>query len=89
MGGGKQAARKIDERLMGEQRWEQIFPQFEYSRQVPGEPSLSRRHTGHLLPAAARARSEKEVVTGLTPQEALEECRRCLRCDLKTAVSAH
>jgi NADPH-dependent glutamate synthase beta subunit-like oxidoreductase len=89
MGGGKQAARKIDERLMGEERWEQLFPQFEYSRQVPGEPSLSRRHTGHLLPAAARARSEEEVVTGLTPQEALEECRRCLRCDLKTAVSVH
>jgi NADH-quinone oxidoreductase subunit F len=89
MGGGKQAARKIDERLMGESRWEQIFPQLEYSRQVPGEPSLSRRHTAHLLPAKARAHSQEEVVAGLTPQEALEECRRCLRCDLKTAVSAH
>jgi NADPH-dependent glutamate synthase beta subunit-like oxidoreductase len=89
MGGGKQAARKIDERLMGEQRWEQLFPQFEYSRQVPGEPSLSRRHTAHLLPAAARASSQREVVAGLTPREALEECRRCLRCDLKIAVSAH
>ena len=44
MGGGKQAARKIDERLMGERRWERILPEFEYSHQAPGEPSLSRRH---------------------------------------------
>ena len=54
MGGGKQAARKIDERLMGEQRWDRLFPEFEYSRQAPGEPSLSRRHTAHALPAAVQ-----------------------------------
>jgi NADH-quinone oxidoreductase subunit F len=89
MGGGKQAARKIDERLMGEERWERLFPQFEYSRMAPGEPSLSRRHMAHLLPPELRAHSQQEVVAGLSPKEALEECRRCLRCDLKTAVSSH
>jgi NADH-quinone oxidoreductase subunit F len=88
MGGGKQAARKIDERLMGEQRWERLFPEFEYSRQAPGEPSLSRRHTGHSLLAKYRVRSQEEVVAGLNPEEALEEARRCLRCDLRAAVSA-
>ena len=36
MGGGKQAARKIDERLMGESRWERLFPDFEYSRPDAG-----------------------------------------------------
>ena len=45
MGGGKQAARNIDKRLMGESQWERLFPEFEYSRLAPGEPSLSRRHT--------------------------------------------
>jgi NADH-quinone oxidoreductase subunit F len=89
MGGGKQAARKIDERLMGAERWERLFPEFEYSRQTPGEPSLSHRHTANSLPAEARARSQDEVVAGLTPEEALEECRRCLRCDLRAAVSVH
>jgi NADH-quinone oxidoreductase subunit F len=89
MGGGKQAARKIDERLMGEQRWERLFPEFEYSRQAPGEPSLSRRHTGHSLLAKIRVRSQEEVVAGLTSEEALEEARRCLRCDLRAAVSTH
>ena len=89
MGGGKQAARKIDERLMGEDRWERLFPQWEFNRQLPGEPSLSHRHSAHAIPAEVRVRSEQEVVAGLSPEEALEECRRCLHCDLKTAVNTH
>ena len=96
MSGGKQAARKIDERLMGQQqsgapninRWEQLLPEFEYSHQAPGEPSLSRRHAASSLPAGSRARSQEEVVTGLSAQEALEECRRCLRCDLRGTPGA-
>ncbi|MGO9638669.1 MAG: NADH-ubiquinone oxidoreductase-F iron-sulfur binding region domain-containing protein, partial [Terracidiphilus sp.] len=73
---GKQAAQKMDERLMGEARWEKLFPEFVYSRTAPGEPSLSRRHVGHDVPAAVRVRSQQEVVAGLEPKEALEECRR-------------
>ena len=86
MGGGKQAAREIDARLTGEQRWERLFAPFEYSRQVPGEPSLSRRHESHAIPAQYRIRSLDEVVDGLTAEETLEECRRCLRCDLRAPV---
>jgi NADH-quinone oxidoreductase subunit F len=93
MSGGKQAAHKIDERLMGEQtgeqRWQSLFPDFEYSRQAPGEPSLSHRHTARSLPAATRAHSEQEVVACLSPEEAREECSRCLRCDLRATVNAN
>jgi NADH-quinone oxidoreductase subunit F len=93
MSGGKQAARNIDERLMGEagiaaQRWASLFPDFEYSRQAPGEPSLSRRHEAHSLPAKERAHSQQEVLGGLSPQEAMEECQRCLRCDLRITANA-
>ncbi len=88
MGGGKLAARKIDERLMGEQRWQKLFPDFEYSRRAPGEPSLSHRHAAHTVPADVRVRSQQEVVAGLDTAEALEECRRCLRCDLRITTSA-
>ena len=88
MGGGKQAARNIDKRLMGESQWERLIPEFEYSRQAPGEPSLSRRHTAKALPPGARVRTQQEVVAGLSPQEALEECRRCLRCDLRAPTGA-
>jgi len=89
MAGGKQAARSIDERLMNESRWEQIFPCFEYSRTAPGEPSLSRRHRPASLSPIARVRSLEEVVTGFSSGDALEECRRCLRCDLRTPVNGN
>jgi len=85
---GKQAAQKMDERLMGEQRWERIFPDFEYSRtRRRAEPQRTPR--AHDLPAALRVRSQQEVVAGLDPKEALEECRRCLRCDLRATVTAN
>jgi NADH-quinone oxidoreductase subunit F len=87
MSGGKQAARKIDERLMGESRWERIFPQFEYGRMTPGEPSLSKRHTGANAAVALRVRTQDEIVCTLSSAEAIEESRRCLRCDLR-AVAA-
>jgi len=94
MGGGKQAARKIDERLMGrdaggEERWERLFPPLETNGHAPAEPSLSRRHMAHALPAASRVRSQEEVVIGLDSQEALEECQRCLHCDLKVPVASN
>ena len=85
MGGGKQAARRIDERLMGEGRWERIFPQLEYGRKVPGEPSLSKRHMGAVAPVITRVQTQDEVVCTLNSTEALEESRRCLRCDLRSA----
>jgi NADH-quinone oxidoreductase subunit F len=89
MAGGKQAARNIDERLMDERRWEELFPVFEFSQVAPGEPRPSRRHTSRALPAGLRVRSQQEVIAGLDPQEALEECRRCLRCDLRPTVGVN
>ena len=82
MAGGKQAARSIDERLMKESRWDRIFASFDCNRTAPGEPSLTRRHRPLSKAPMARIHSNEEVVTGLTEMEALEECRRCLRCDL-------
>jgi len=73
----------------GESRWERLFPQFDYSRQAPGEPSPSRRHAAHALPASSRVHSQQEVVAGLDSQEVLEECCRCLRCDLKLPVNSN
>jgi NADH-quinone oxidoreductase subunit F len=86
MAGGKLAARSIDARLMGEQRWDRFFPQFAYDRTPPGEASLSRRHMAHALPVSERAHSQEEVLLGLSDEETLEECRRCLRCDVRAAV---
>jgi NADH-quinone oxidoreductase subunit F len=83
MGYGKKAARIIDERLMGERRWEQVLPDFEYEMAVPAKPSDSQRHSAVEKPARERARSFEEATVGLTPVAAGEECRRCLRCDVQ------
>jgi len=84
MAGGKQTAQKIDERLMATSRWHEIFPSYHLSHTVPGEPSLSRRHSGRSIPPQTRSRSQDEVVIGLAAKEAEDECRRCLHCDLRT-----
>jgi len=80
---GKQAARSIDLQLMEADRWSQIYPAFEYDQAPPDEPSVSGRHSGHHLAASSRVHSLDEVVTGLSPQEAVDETCRCLRCDVK------
>jgi NADH-quinone oxidoreductase subunit F len=83
MGYGKRAARLIDERLTGARRFTQIFPEFEYDQEPPAQPSESRRHTVTELPAAERVSTFNEATIGLTPVEAMEECCRCLRCDVR------
>jgi len=80
---GKQAARSIDLQLMETDRWQSLYPQFDYEQAPPEEPSPNRRHSGKVLSATSRVHSEDEVVTGLDQEEALDETCRCLRCDVK------
>ncbi|MGA3090106.1 MAG: NADH-ubiquinone oxidoreductase-F iron-sulfur binding region domain-containing protein [Terriglobales bacterium] len=82
---GKRAARSIDLQLMESNRWAKILPSFDYSNEVPEEPSPSHRHGGHVLAANSRVQSNVEVVAGFTPEETLDESCRCLRCDVKAA----
>jgi NADH-quinone oxidoreductase subunit F len=82
---GKQAARNIDLQLMETDRWSKLFPVFDYGKQVPEQPSANHRHDGHVLAAGARAKSNDEVFTGFSREEALDEACRCLRCDIKVA----
>jgi len=87
MGFGKQGARSIDQRLMADDRWSRIFPEFQYSQTVPAEALESARQGPHSIGAEQRLGSQQEVVTGFSPEEALAEANRCLRCDaIKSAV---
>jgi NADH-quinone oxidoreductase subunit F len=79
---GRQAARKIDKRLMGVKRVDSLWPRFDYSMEPPERPSESRRHVPAEVPAGERVASSVEVSLGLTPVAALEETARCLRCDI-------
>ena len=85
---GKQAARNIDERLMGENRWDADVPRVRVRPEGAGRAQYkSRRHTSHSVSVNVRVKSHDEVVPGLEPEEALEEACRCLRCDIRTHVS--
>jgi len=84
---GKQSARNIDKLLMEEDRWDSIFPQIEYSQELPHETNEDRRHFSTEVPAEQRVRSEEEVVCGLSAEDAHDESCRCLRCDIKVVTA--
>jgi NADH-quinone oxidoreductase subunit F len=81
MGYGKKAARNIDRRLMGPGRWDKIAARFSYRNEVP-ETAPGTRRKAKESPVADRVETFAEAVVGLSPEEALEEASRCLRCDL-------
>jgi len=82
MGYGKEAARHIDARFSGRSRFDDVLPQFVYDQRPP-DPVPCRRHHGHDVPAALRRRTFSEAMDALTPEEALREAARCLRCDIR------
>jgi len=84
MGIGKKAARNIDKRLMAEERFASLMPEFGYLMEVPETPGESGRHVPAEMPAAKRVQSYAEVSLGLTAAAALEETTRCLRCDVRS-----
>lgn len=81
---GKQAARSIDLQLTETDRWQSLYPRFEYEQTPPDEPSSSGRHSGLALPASSRVHSQDEVVAGLNQEQTFDETCRCLRCDVKS-----
>ena len=83
MGYGKKAARSIDERLMSDRRWEDLFPDFEYEQATPAQASESRRHHVKELPAEQRVKGFDEAVVGFSDEDAQDEANRCLRCDIR------
>jgi NADH-quinone oxidoreductase subunit F len=83
MGLGKKAARKIDERLMGEKRFGRLQANFDYGHEPPEEPSGSPRHRGAELVPLVRVKGDREVVLTLAGGDAADEASRCLRCDIR------
>ena len=80
---GRQAARKIDRRLMGVKRVDSLWPPFEYAMEPPEKQSECPRQVPGEVAPAERVKSSVEVSLGLTPAAALEETARCLRCDVR------
>jgi NADH-quinone oxidoreductase subunit F len=87
MGIGKKAARNIDKRLMAQEPFASLIPDFDYSMEPPETPSERGRHVPAEMPAAQRVQSYAEVSLGLTAVAAMEETSRCLRCDIRSVES--
>jgi NADH-quinone oxidoreductase subunit F len=83
MGFGKRAARHIDSRLMGVNRFADLWPRFNYKHEVPLHPSDRPRQKIREREAEQRAKDFDDATIGLSPVEAMEECGRCLRCDVR------
>jgi NADH-quinone oxidoreductase subunit F len=84
MGYGKKAAKTIDRKLMGTERFEDLFPAFTYGMEPPDNPAEAARHVSSELGAAQRVQSYAEVTLGLTAVAAADETSRCLRCDIRS-----
>jgi NADH-quinone oxidoreductase subunit F len=81
---GKRAARSIDRSLMGRDRFVTMAPKFEFNQTVAGAAAGGPRRNPRELPVSARLQGAAEVVLGFEETEAVEECARCLRCDVRT-----
>jgi NADH-quinone oxidoreductase subunit F len=83
MGFGKKAAKMIDRQLTGLDRFEELWPKFEYEKSVPPPSQGGPRNPARLLPVEDRKRNYQEVSPTFTEWQAKAECFRCLRCDIK------
>jgi NADH-quinone oxidoreductase subunit F len=88
MGAGKKAAKTIDRALTGLDRFEELWPKFEFDNTIPPSSQGGPRNPARHLPAAER-NGNIEVSPTFTEWQAKAECLRCLRCDIKVGGNGH
>jgi NADH-quinone oxidoreductase subunit F len=89
MGYGKKAARMIDRQLTGLDRFEELWPKFEYSHTVPPPGQGGSRNPARLLSVEERRGNYVDVSPTFMEWQARAEALRCLRCDIKTCNGEH
>ncbi len=82
MGYGKKAAKQIDLALTGLDRFEELWPKFEFDNTVPPASQGGARNPARVIPPEERV-GNTEVSPTFTEWQAKSECYRCLRCDIK------
>ncbi len=83
MATGKAAAHAIDRSLTGKDNMDLVLKTFSFRNIVPAEPEGGDRNVSPVLGVGERRDSFDEVVLGFDAETALQESRRCLRCDVK------
>jgi len=83
MAQGKRAACSVDRYLTGQDRFPGLYRDFEFSREVPLKPMGGNKQEIKKTAVSGRVKNFQEVSCGLTRKQALAECERCLRCDVR------
>ena len=86
---GRQAAASIDKYLGGEGKIDEVLapPDGEVAPLDTEEVEAEKyRPPTRMLPLDERLKTSDQVVLGFEQEEAIEETKRCLRCDLEEAV---
>jgi len=83
MGMAKRLAREIDRSLTGEDRFRSLFREFSYKQEIPLTPEGKRKNRPPHLPPDQRIGNFVEINLGYDGDQALNEARRCLRCDVR------
>jgi hypothetical protein len=86
MGAGKKAAKMIDRQLTGLDRFEELWPKFDYDHTIPPPSQGGPRNPARLI-APEQRHGNVEVSPTFTEWQARAECFRCLRCDIKINVN--
>jgi len=86
MGLGKRVAKAIDAELMGREAFGELFKDFGHSMAVPPEPVKTGMYRSRLVPPEERRGNFQEISQGYSGDQALLECARCLRCDIRADV---
>lgn len=82
MGMAKKASAGIDEYLMGQHRFDQLFRKFIYRSTVPVDPVKTPKNISAKLAVKDRTGNFLEVDGGYSGLQARAEVSRCLRCDV-------
>lgn len=82
MGMAKKTASSIDEYLMGQKRFDQLFRKFIYRNIIPENPVKTPKNVSYKLAVSDRNHNFLEVDGGYTGLQARAEVSRCLRCDV-------
>lgn len=83
LGQGKRFARMVDSYFNGEDRFNLIKANYDYLKEIPADQEEQDRENPESISVLKRINNFKEVVKTFTAEQAIKECGRCLRCDVK------
>ncbi|TKJ27674.1 MAG: NADH-quinone oxidoreductase subunit F [Promethearchaeota archaeon Loki_b31] len=83
MSEGKKAARNINNFLIGDDNFSELYKDFDFKGEIPLDSEISPKIMEIEIPVKERISNFKEVRKTLSKEQALNEALRCLRCDLE------